>query len=68
MQRFIFLLCLKRSQLIFQLMKACVEKLLKFHRDFKVKYHASVRGDCCYKIEQDKSNSALTVLMLQEFS
>ena len=45
MQRFnFFSLVVKRSQFIFELIKACVEKLLKFHNDFKVKYGASVRA------------------------
>ena len=45
MQRFnCFCLVVKRSQFIFELIKACVEKLLKFHSDFKVKHDALVRA------------------------
>ena len=39
-----FCFVIKRSYYIFQLIKANVEKLLKFHSDFKVKHDALVRA------------------------
>ena len=52
MQRFIFFcVVVKRSHFIFELIKARVEKLSKFHSDFKVKYDASVMAGVAELLE-----------------